>query len=93
MYYCGVGSKMANKALVLLRLHLRPFVVTTGEGVNASSPLNVMRQLQTLKEIVAEQAEDEGLWGVPLPPQKQMISEAHLQPELRKLHSAVEAID
>ncbi len=38
------------------------------------------------KRIVAEQAEDEGLWFV-----AQTASEAYLQQELRRLHAAVEA--
>lgn len=43
-----------------------------------------------LRALVSEQAEDEGLWGVPLAG-TQPITEAYLQQELRRLHAAVEA--
>lgn len=41
--------------------------------------------LQVARQIVAEQAEDEGLWFV-----AQYVTEAHLQQELRRLHAAIE---
>ena len=40
-----------------------------------------------LKEFVAKQAEDDGLWFT-----AQYISEAYLQAALRKLHSLIEAL-
>jgi hypothetical protein len=40
-----------------------------------------------LKEFVAKQAEDEGLWFM-----AQCASEAYLQVALRKLHSLIEAL-
>jgi hypothetical protein len=47
-------------------------------------------RLSRLQLLVNEQAEDEGLWAVPIPPQSQPISEAYLQQELRRLHAAIE---
>jgi hypothetical protein len=43
-------------------------------------------QQDSLREIVDEQAEDEGLWFVAV-----TASEAYLQEELRRLHAAIEA--
>ena len=43
------------------------------------------RLIAELQDIVAMQAEDEGLWFV-----AQTAPEAYLQQELRKLHAAVE---
>jgi len=42
-----------------------------------------------LQALVDKQAEDEGLWAVPLG-KPQPIAEAHLQKELRRLHAAIE---
>lgn len=42
-----------------------------------------------VKQLVLDQAQDEGLWAVPFEGQ-QPIMEAYLQQELRKLHAAVE---
>jgi hypothetical protein len=41
--------------------------------------------LEDLKTLVAEQAEDDGLWF-----DAETITEAYLQQELRKLHAAIE---
>lgn len=42
-------------------------------------------EVARLKELVAEQAEDEGLWF-----NAQTASEAYLQQELRRIHAAIE---
>jgi hypothetical protein len=47
-------------------------------------------KLSRIQSLVNEQAEDEGLWAVPIPPQLQPISEAYLQQELRRLHAEIE---
>ena len=39
---------------------------------------------------VAAQAEDEGLWAIPIPFNSQPIMEAYLQQELRRLHTVIE---
>ena len=44
-------------------------------------------RLKRLKQLVDEQAEDEGLWFV-----TQSVSETYLQQELRKLHASIECI-
>lgn len=49
-------------------------------------------KLTELKELVEEQANDEGLWSLPLVEGTQPIMEAYLQQELRRLHAAVEAV-
>ncbi len=41
--------------------------------------------LKALRELVDEQAEDEGLWAI-----AETIHEAYIQQELRKLHAAIE---
>jgi hypothetical protein len=46
-------------------------------------------QLERIKAIVAEQAEDEGLWAIH-PSGQQPIVEAYLQQELRRLHAVIE---
>lgn len=46
------------------------------------------RRLELVREIVAKQAEDDGLWFVAMD-----ASEAYLQQELRRLHAAVEEND
>jgi hypothetical protein len=46
-------------------------------------------QLARIRALVAEQAEDEGLWGIH-PSGRQPIVEAHLQQELRRLHAVIE---
>jgi hypothetical protein len=46
-------------------------------------------KLAKIRALVDEQAEDPGLWSVPVGRQ-QYISEAHLQQELRKLHALIE---
>lgn len=52
-----------------------------------------MVALTAIKACVDEQAEDEGLWSVPVDG-LQRIAEAHLQQELRSLHRVVEeAVD
>lgn len=43
------------------------------------------KELTALRELVDEQAEDEGLWFIAL-----TAPEAYLQQELRRLHEAVE---
>lgn len=45
--------------------------------------------LEAVKLLVDAQAEDEGLWGIPLDGLQQ-ISEAYLQQELRRLHECIE---
>lgn len=45
----------------------------------------VMEREQALKRLVAEQAEDEGLWAPAT-----NIQTAYLQQELRRLHAAIE---
>jgi len=44
---------------------------------------------ERIRAVVDEQAEDEGLWSVPLGP-TQPIVEAYLQQELRRLHRVIE---
>lgn len=52
-----------------------------------------MVALTAIKACVDEQAEDEGLWSVPVQG-TQRIAEAHLQQELRSLHRVIEeAVD
>lgn len=57
------------------------------------TPLDEIKNIKTrmmilgLRSIVEEQAEDEGLWF-----DAKLISEAYLQQELRKLHTACEAL-
>ena len=46
-------------------------------------------KIARVKELVDEQAADEGLWSFPVG-RSQTISEAHLQQELRRLHAAIE---
>lgn len=46
--------------------------------------------LEEIQSVVDEQAEDEGLWSIPMD-RPQYIAEAHLQQELRKLHHVIEA--
>ena len=46
--------------------------------------------LASIRTIVDEQAEDKGLWAIPLPLGTQPIMEAYLQQELRRLHAVVE---
>lgn len=53
---------------------------------------DLIAALRALRALVDEQAEDEGLWGLPLIPGTQSIVEAYLQQELRRLHAAVEAL-
>lgn len=43
------------------------------------------RRLEAIRKLVAEQAEDEGLWF-----DAEHAPEAYLQQELRKLHAAIE---
>ena len=45
--------------------------------------------LKEIRELVDEQAEDEGLWGI-YPLGQQPIVEAYLQQELRRLHTMIE---
>jgi hypothetical protein len=44
-----------------------------------------MKDINKIKKVVAEQAEDYGLWG-----QAQYASEAYIQSELRRLHKVIE---
>lgn len=46
-----------------------------------------MNRIERLRELVNEQAEDEGLWFI-----ADHLPEAYLQQELRKLHSAIEPL-
>lgn len=46
-------------------------------------------RLEAIEKVVKEQAEDGGLWGVPLHG-LQPITEAYLQQELRRLHHVIE---
>lgn len=46
-------------------------------------------KLKKIQEMVNEQAEDPGLWSMPIG-RPQYISEGHLQQELRKLHELIE---
>lgn len=86
MQFIGVGSKVAHEAMTVQRLAKR-FV-----DMDTYAKYLELR-IKAVKALVAKQAEDEGLWAVPIPPQKQAISEAYLQQELRKLHDLVEQID
>jgi hypothetical protein len=52
---------------------------------NPASLLITTREMSTAKELVDEQAEDEGLWF-----NAQSAAEAYLQQALRQLHEAVE---
>ena len=47
--------------------------------------------LSSLQALVNEQAEDVGLWSLPVG-RLQFIAEAHLQQELRKLHKLIEEV-
>lgn len=47
-------------------------------------------QLARIRALVAEQADNEGLWGIH-PTGQQPIVEAYLQQELRRLHAVIEA--
>ena len=62
----------------------RPFMVPV-EDYNA-----LESKLDRIIALVNEQAEDEGLWTVPIPPQRQSIVEAYLQQQLRRLHRVIE---
>jgi len=52
-------------------------------------PHECCESARKIKALVAQQAEDEGLWSVPVFG-LQSIGEAYLQRELRKLHSLIE---
>ena len=52
----------------------------------APESFSVTVALREVRQIVDEQAEDEGLWFV-----AEHASEAYLQSELRRLHAAIEA--
>lgn len=45
-------------------------------------------RLARIRAIAAEQAEDDGLWSLPMG--QQPIMEAYLQQELRRLHAVIE---
>ena len=53
--------------------------------------LAVAEAAKAARSLVDEQAEDEGLWSVPLVDGTQSIVEAYLQQELRRLHAIIEA--
>lgn len=61
-----------------------------GPFASESDLLNTHRDaLAPIQAIVDAQAEDEGLWGVPLEG-TQPITEVYLQQELRRLHAVIE---
>ena len=47
------------------------------------------KRWRRIKDVVDEQAEDEGLWGTNLDGSTNIV-EAHLQAQLRRLHEAIE---
>jgi hypothetical protein len=61
-----------------------------GSVVVCPKCFSAVGKLSRIQSLVNEQAEDEGLWAVPIPPQLQPISEAYLQQELRRLHAEIE---
>lgn len=50
------------------------------------------RHVHKILKLVDEQANDEGLWSIPID-RLQSISEAYLQQELRKLHYVIENME
>lgn len=77
--FCGrveLAEIKANAALIAL---LRNNAATIVAGLRAAS------RVERVARLVAQQAEDEGLWF-----EAQTAPEAYLQQELRKLHAAVE---
>ena len=64
--------------------------IATLKRANAAL-LAVVEAAKAARSLVDEQAEDEGLWSVPLVEGTQSIVEAYLQQELRRLHAIIEA--
>jgi hypothetical protein len=62
-------------------------LVGSSEKPHTGSQTTPQCDIEFLKEFVAKQAEDEGLWFQPI-----YVSEAYLQSALRKLHSLIEAL-
>jgi hypothetical protein len=58
--------------------------------VNPITHDDAIANLEAIREVVDRQAEDEGLWSLPLTPGTQPIMEAYLQQELRHLHKIIE---
>lgn len=57
------------------------------DNTKKKEALSLARRLEKIKDMVAEQAEDEGLWV-----NAETATEAYLQQELRKLHHFIENI-
>lgn len=56
---------------------------------NMGAQMTCEEKLKTIRTLVDEQTEDEGLWTIPFG-QLQPIMEAYLQQELRRLHALIE---
>ena len=73
-------------------LNARAVMLKEADATGASlAPIDfelmaLLAKLETMKQTVDEQAEDEGLWFVAA-----RASEAYLQQELRQLHAVIEA--
>lgn len=74
--HLNTDKGQANAALIAL---LRNNAATIARALRAAS------RVERVARLVAQQAEDEGLWF-----EAQTAPEAYLQQELRKLHAAVE---
>jgi hypothetical protein len=91
---CSTEEEMYSKILeeIVLKIGLYfPFksIAETGLSKLVATLRVATEALEKIQKIVDEQAENEGLWSVPIG-RLQTISEANLQHELRVLHATIE---
>ena len=85
------GTDINNGMIEEFQRHVIAIILSAGGVPTEPFPPrdDLVASLREIREVVDRQAEEEGLWGVPLAGE-QPITEAFLQQELRHLHKVIE---